>query len=736
MKKLPFTYASRKEINVELECFEGLIPNDLSGFAFFNSPVGTVNNETPIPKFNPDGSKNQEYAQMIFNGDGMILRFDFSNAGKIRLKTGLLRTPCYYADYNSRLGTAYYKEGMHFSSHGLTRMSGKLGVRNQINTSINAFKFGSKGGTRLTANFDAGRPFEFDPESLEVITPIGYNHEWRHEFPTMFKQTFEMAQSTAHPSFDPITQEFFTVCFLKSLTNLAFSEKLEHYLDNKLENFAQVFKEKIHGFWDNILGRKHLKSHHYIPVMKDLLGHISAQVENPDLEDYSKNQLQALLMKDTSKNGDPLGMGNAVRLKKWIGKEGIKTWNVIDEEGNNIVINQTMHQTSLSKDYIILVDTSVKFSLDIIEDNFFTDIKVINDVIRWFATKAIEPNTPLYLIKRADLQPENRNVIAKKIMIDIETVHFSVEYENPNDIITMHASHNSALCAAEWVRPYDTLAVSDEPVHENTLGLMVCGEMDISRVGKWRIDGKTAKIIESKKVHRKGFEGDDPSKINSPHTWAVGLSTFRDMISADKVTPNIPYVFWQFYGLDYRMLTNFIKNLYTQYDNRIIEVEDLLNYYRKGVPFCLSRQNTETMEFDDFYLFKMNENLRSLQFVPRKRSGEDPSEIEAAIDGYIVCTMVNGKEDFSGDEYTREVWIFDAGNLKKGPLCKLHHPDMQFAFTIHSIWIEDCNPSPRDYMVDVITDYLEVIGNYKDEKYKQKITRFFEDTVFPYYKQK
>ena len=734
MKKTAFTYASRQEIDVELQCFEGTIPDDLSGYVYINSPVGTVNYETPIPRENLDGSWNIDFGQQIFNGDGMILRFDCNTTGKMRLKTGLMRTPCFYADLNSKIGTKYYDEGLRFKSHGLSRISSKLGTRNQVNTSISGFKFGEGKSPRLTANFDAGRPFEFDPVSLEVITPIGYNRQWRAEFPRKMDETFEMFQSTAHPSFDPLTQEYFTVCFLKSAANLAFSEKWQQILDAKWDDTKDFMIGKFDDFYKDVLEGLNIKEGSFFDVLGDFMDYLKQQREDPSLPNYSKEQMKALLFKDNFDEKDLLGMQNAVKLMRWKGTNEIEEWNVIDEEGNNIVINQTMHQTSLSEDYIVLMDTSIKFSLDIIENRFGTHNAWLNQLIRWITSKTIEPNTPMYIVHRADLVAGNKNIIAKKLIIDLEISHFSLEYSNPDDLITMYASHNSALCAAEWVRHYDTLAINNEPVHDNTIGLMICGEMDISRVGKWKIDGKTATIKDSKVVYQKGFEGNDAKNLTEAHTWAVGLSTFRHIISSRNVTNTIPYMFWQFYGLDYRMLTNFIVELYSDYEHRIIPVEDLLAYNKQGVPFCLSRQNMETMEFEDWYNFKMNQNLRSLQFVPRKTTQTPKNVEDEAKDGYILCTMINGNEDFSGDEYSREVWIFDAQNLKKGPICKLSHPDMQYAFTIHSAWIEACQPSPKDYVVDVVEDYLEVVEQFESETFRNEIKGFLVDAVFPYYK--
>ena len=728
MKKTAFTYASRQEIDVELQCFEGTIPDDLSGYVFMNSPVGTVNNETPMPKHNADGSRNDEYGQPIFSGDGMVFKFDCETPNKIRAKSALVKTPCFYADLNTKRGTDYYNKGFRFNSNGFARSSMLLGARNQVNTSLNAFRFNDNQSPRLTVNFDAGRPFEIDPHTLEVVTAVGYNREWRAEFPKIIHETFDLIQCTAHPSFDAETHEYFSVCFQRSVENLIFTSRHAKQLSKFKDFVVDGFKK----FALLILEAVHFPEGKVLSILQDFLGHITKQTRDKNLPDYSKEQLEALLFKKTAKK-QLIGVENAVRLVKWTGKTHLEGWNLIDEEGNNIVINQTMHQTAFSKDYIILVDTSLKFSLDMIENAIIPGVDWLNRLIRWLLFKVLEPTTPLYLVKRADLIPGNKNVIVKKLRIGIETIHFAVEYDNPDDVITLFAAHNSASCAAEWIRPYDTLATNDERVFENTLGLLTCGEMDISRVGKFKIDGKKGEFISQKLFYDKGFDGNDVNNLIRPHTWAVGLLTHRHIFSARNNTPTIPYIFWQNYGLDYRMLTTFIKDMYTSYQNRAIEVGDLLNYYKNGVPFCISRMNTENLAFEDWYYFKMNENLRSLQYMRKRGNKVYKSIEEEALDGYIMCSMVNGNEDLTGNDYSREIWIFDAANLKQGPVCKLQHPDMQFGFTIHSVWLNEAKPSPRDYHVNTIVDYLEVIENFNDKEKQEEMFEFLAKTVFPYY---
>jgi len=659
-----FTYASRKEISVDaLDCYEGKIPADIYGHVFINSPVGTVNSPTPIPEKFSNGSNNSEYGQPIFNGDGMVLRFDLAK-GKVAVKTGLLKTPCYYADEATKYDTLYHKKRMYFKGRGIARTSIKLGSRNQINTSLTAFKFNKSENTRITANFDAGRPFEINPETLQIKTAVGKNSEWLDEFKGVFQQVFPLSQSTAHPSFDPETGEYFTVNFTKSLSNLIF----------KIVDIKNWFGPK-----------------------------------------------------------------NTVKLLRWDGKGKLKRWRIVDKKGKNIIIYQTMHQTNYSKNYIILVDSSLKFSLNIMFNEISRKWKWLNNLIRWITSGTNLPQTPLYIIKRADLKDDEDSVRARKVIVNLETVHYSIDYEDENDQITIHTAHNTASCAAEWIRPYDTLrALEGRNVLKNTIGLITTGEMDIGRIGKFIIDGTTGNIPSVSIVYSKGFTGKkNPEKeaIKS-HTWAVGLNTYRNMNSADENVKKIRYNFWQSYGLDPRMLTNFIFDLYSNYKNRIIPTKELLRYTRNGIPFCLFRQDTTSMKIDeDFWIFEMNENLRSLQFIPRERKNDEKTDIDEQLDGYIFCTMINGDKNIlkTEDKYSREIWIFDAANLKDGPVCKLGHKDLQFAFTIHSVWTPDCKNHNTEYKIDVKEDYEWVIEKIKNKAKRNKMREFLKKEVYPHF---
>lgn len=103
-----------------------------------------------------------------------------------------------------------------------------------------------------------------------------------------------------------------------------------------------------------------------------------------------------------------------------------------------------MHQTTITKDYIILADATFKFALDLLFNSPFSPI--INTILRQLLTKPQLSVLSVYIINRKDLDPTKPTVNARAINtpIPLEAVHFSANYSNPDDKITLHLAHNSA----------------------------------------------------------------------------------------------------------------------------------------------------------------------------------------------------------------------------------------------------------------------------------------------------
>ncbi|MEM7556833.1 MAG: carotenoid oxygenase family protein [Cyanobacteria bacterium P01_A01_bin.84] len=173
-----------KQHNNQLSLVENL-PDGLSGYVFIAAPL-------PYG----DGS-------FVLNGDGMIYRLGFTE-GKAKLKTKIVKTPCYYADLAIQNQPNKYPRNFEFRNGGPSRISKCLGLRNQLNTAF------LKTSEQLFVTFDAARPYEIDPSSLEILEPIGNTQNWQEILP--LSSIFGTYFNPAHPVSDlkGLKEEFFT----------------------------------------------------------------------------------------------------------------------------------------------------------------------------------------------------------------------------------------------------------------------------------------------------------------------------------------------------------------------------------------------------------------------------------------------------------------------------------------------------------------------------------------------
>lgn len=706
--KEPLLKTSREEFEGQLQVIEGTLPNDIYGGFHVSFPVGSVNSGgLPFPEYKSDGKSNPEFGSPIMNGDGFIIQIDFDNSSGPQVKTKLMKTPCYYADEATKAGTEHHGL-MGFHNMGITRMSMVLGGRNQLNTATQPVKFKNQTNGSLLATYDVGRPYVLDPRSMELVTPIGRASEWMTAQPPMVPWPFGLIQTSAHPVFDPITQELFTVNYSKNKKSYTHLEQSIHHLKHNRDHF----KSKLEALAERLVAHKdtdHVKSevNHFFHNLND---HVDGKKHDRD-----------------EPKGDVF-----LNLLLWTGEGPLTHWTLSDQDGSKLAIYECMHQMGLTEDYIILTDCSFKFALDMLFDNPFPESKIIEQLIRRLATVRMEPFTTTYIIKRRELTPGGGNATAYRLdkPIPLETIHYSCNYANPGGVITLVGIHNAATCIAEWVRTFDKRALDGEDVDPDYYSLFAVGSMDISRIGKWRIDAENLKLLEDKsKVYWNAGKYDEENL--GPNTWAISLYGYRGILSADEPVREIKQMWYLTDGTVKNLLTKFIFNLYKDYEHRIINDDLILKLTEKELPFGMTRLNIETMQPEEYFQFDRNVFPRGVHFIPKKTPTPN---ILPDLDGYLVSPVQVGNAPVNPTAYRSEFWIFEAGNISKGPICKLTHPKIKFAFTLHTSWIPEINPSDQKFIISAKSDYDEVLKNLELGLDRKFLEEFFEKNVYPHFK--
>ena len=319
------------------------LPADLWGYAFFACPL------PPVTTFSAD-----QYARgdrMVLNGDGMLYRLGFE-AGAAILKTRMMKTPCYYADLAAQLVPKFDKFGYRFLDGGMVRHSMFLGTRNQMNTAFIATK------EHLLATFDAARPHILDPDTMELLEPIGDISNWQGlapKQPPWITQVFQPYSNPAHPVCDHLSiddsgsgGEFITANYSAGLSLLSVVDRFRRWLKARLGRDGIILKQPWGAFTSLVRYRFDSKT--------------------------------------------------------------IEKWRLVLPDGEPVIIQQAIHQMALTEDYIIVGDIAFKIELSqILAPFLFGAVRKFSAQIGYWLSlmflKLVQPlpYANLYLVKRADL---------------------------------------------------------------------------------------------------------------------------------------------------------------------------------------------------------------------------------------------------------------------------------------------------------------------------------------------
>ncbi len=669
--------ASRCELTDMQMQISGNLPQDLQGHVFTVAPVGSINSGgLPYPS-----------GDSLLCGDGMIYRLDFDSQNEVRLTTGLVKPPDYYADKATRSGSKYDK--YRFRNHGITRFSLSLGIRNQLNTAFLPMKFSSDSQKRLLVTYDAGRPYEIDTETLELVTPVGSNQEWQSEL--NYNAPFPAFLSTAHPVFDPHKQQMFTVNYGRSLGNfldtIPFIYDLEQ-LPQEIDEFLSTLSSLLRvNFFKNIF-------------------------------DFFSQSLQAVLQLYVKliENLTNLKIDNFVYLIRWDGEHALERWKLVLPDGSPMSIEQSMHQIGVTRDYIVLMDTAFTIGLEQVLNNPLPENKKAEILLRDLLERTPSPDSLVYIVPRTHLKAgqfpafnqQEVEVVVQKVVLPLEAAHFLVDYDNPQGNITLNASHICGMDVSEWIRKYDVSAYNLQNPVPSYLRGMEPSQTDVGRMGRYVINGETGDILESQIISDIG------------RTWGVDLYTYPEQDpQTEKPLEHLEDIYWCAFGLWKDLMTEFIVNQYKHYRNRQISLDKVLSMASKGIPsylFRLHASSTEAAAIVDSHKLPPGCVLLSPQFMPRRNG-------KKTTDGYIICTV--------WCENNNEFWIFDANNLSKGPLCQLSHPSHDFALTLHTAWLPSIGRCEAPYYINVREDYKELV--HQASQKHPDIQDLFEQEVYPHF---
>ncbi len=685
-------------------------PLDIPGYVFHAAPV--------TPRIDDNRAQFNQGDRMIFNGDGMIYRLSLFGGQPI-LKTRLMKTPCYYADLATQIIPEYGKCFWPFLDGGMVRTSLLLGSRSQANTAFVVTK------DQLIVTFDGARPTIIDPDSLEILDAVGRANEWLGLIPNFliprpFQQIFEPYSTNAHPVCDhsllphhPDNNNLYAVNYSQGMTLLNVISRLRKWLLSSFGQQGRVFTFPFGGFTDIV---------RYHP-------------------------------------GKPLDR-----------------WRLYLPGNEPVIVEQAAHQMALTEDYILVGDIAFELETSQIFGPFwFGKIrakirqcqqkdKILSKLAsyslhvgNWLSTTFFKmvlplPHANIYLVRRADLQKYQPGlsdrpgffklppqIMATKITLPREVAHFVVDYQNPDGVITLNATHNVGWDVTEWIGEFDQsvndkscrqkldrwvnqrlfqtidllkpllrgksaattniiynfidryqklLIIEDLPDQRKNLNKkdligMSASPVDLNVLARYQIDGKTGTILKSTFLSEPGTKKEEGGR----NTWSPSVNTSRNLQreQATEASTTIKNLYWMSWGHSWEMVPKRIYLAYKDRNVRTIPIE-AMDAIDSDKPMTLLRLDTEQMAIVDSFEFPIGYFVRAPQFIPS--SEPCPDGLDPSIHGYLCCAVLaDDHQNLARDEF----WIFHADDLKNKPIYRLSHPDVNLGLMIHSTWF----PSER-----------------------------------------
>ena len=554
---------------LRLNVLSGALPTDIYGHMFVAGSIATP-------------------GRPAFSGEGTVYRVDIEADG-LSLKQTVFKPPCFLADQALQADNQGGMLGFH--DLGLTRLSPLMGVRTVLSNSPIALR------DRMIITTDAGRPWEFDPITLELVTPIGKADEWRGAIPVPW--VFPLFLTSAHPAEDRQTGELFTA------------------------NYA-----------------------------------------NP-------------------------GAGNPgfTHLVRWHKGGPLEHFSLIDEHGDPVVIEQCIHQVALTKNHVILQDSAFVVEM---RQMIFDAAELmlpglpIRDLFGGSQMRAQRPTTVLYLIPRRALRPrsggqveEPTQVRAIRIEIPGESVHFFAQWDD-SERLELIIPHTPTLDVSEWVREGEVMVDGSRATSE-IAGMQIPCALTQGSIAVHTIDPRSGQLLGAR-------------ILRNDETWGLALGTHAPRAQDERIET----LFFNTSGFAPELVPQRVLKTYQD------RVDSALMPIKTGRPPRLLAFEIATGALTS-YLCPRGWSMLSPTFVPR-RGGTGPR------DGYIVC-LAHSADSVPRPHGTsgEEIWIFDAADITTGPLCRLGHTELDFAFTVHSTWVPELRPSARKYRVSIADD-LDLTG--------------------------
>jgi hypothetical protein len=433
----------------------------------------------------------------------------------------------------------------------------------------------------------------------------------------------------------------------------------------------------------------------WLPMMSgnagDVMGSLFAGYNNSHVIYTDHRTKEVFLVNYQTKQPDG---DHPVKLIRWDGHGDFESWLVVDEDGGDIEIKQSIHELIFTRDYILLADTAFAAGTEMMTP--------------WVNAPLPYDKTVVYIIDRRQLKTGENSVLARRMEINEACIHLLAEYDNPGDRVTVYMLNTPATNTAELLRDGDQ-DLEGNLFPEHLIGYGTLPVLDLSSIGRHVLDVTSAEVSSSHYISE------------MPYTWGPYLYTYMGR----QIRPYTGQdLFVMFKGFSKGILPKRIFDAYKDVESRQVPLEEMVGGTGLQHNNSICRITTEDFRIADAYVLPDRVLLYTISCIEAADTDKP---------GYVIAGVVT--DDVAGEASSgHEYWLFAADALAEGPICRLGHPDLSNSTLFHTVYIpseatEQWDPSEMDYHVPVRQDYpQDEVGQWGGV-----VLEAFEDVIWPYF---
>ncbi|MDE1461498.1 carotenoid oxygenase family protein [Spartinivicinus poritis] len=380
------------------------------------------------------------------------------------------------------------------------------------------------------------------------------------------------------------------------------------------------------------------------------------------------------------------GLRNSfIRLIQWDLVGNFKTWNVVNRQGKNAFITATSHSLGVTRHHILIFETAARV-----------------ENMRILGSKKVTPqnhHTPVWIIRKADLQSNNSQVVADYIELNFDTSDIVCNYDDYDNEITLYGQYLGAMDKSEPQFNHEKLLFGGY-VSSDIAGYPVA-PVDVGGLVRVRLQVLSDSVRE--------IVSDFQLIRDQAVCWDLNDPAYRGHFQFPE---QFDHIYWAAIGYRPEHVVKRVADAYKNYPNRLFRNDQLPSY---PVPSALIHMDCQQMAISDSYQFPEDCVMRTPQFMAKNRSYTQD-------DGYIFTAVVR-KYPSHANSNGKEFWIFDGKQLAQGPICILASPQLHFATTNHALWVPTINKRPvAAYQADIAGYFKEKLS-FHSRQVQQAIKR-------------